>query len=65
MEDKWIPRPPSIKAAKKPLSWQRMVTTIAELAKYIDICHDFVEERVVSNEIRVIYCCTDDMIADI
>ena len=42
-----------------------MVTTIAELAKYIDICHHFVEERVVSNEIRVIYCCTEDMIADI
>ena len=36
-----------------------MVTTIAELAKYIDICHHFVEERVVSNEIRVIYCCTE------
>ena len=42
-----------------------MVTTIAELAKYIDIGHHFVEERVVSNEIRVIYCCTEDMIADI
>ena len=33
--------------------------------KHIDICHHFVRERVVSNEIRVIYCCTEDMVADI
>ena len=33
--------------------------------KHIDICHHFVRERVVSNEIRVIYCPTEDMIADI
>ena len=33
--------------------------------KYIDICHHFVRERVVSNEIRVIYCCTEEMVADI
>ena len=33
--------------------------------KHIDICHDFVRERVVSNEIKVIYCPTEDMIADI
>ena len=42
-----------------------MVNIIAELAKYIDIRHHFVQERVVSNEIRVIYCCTEDMVADI
>ena len=33
--------------------------------KHIDICHHFVPERVVSNEIQVIYCPTGDMIADI
>ena len=33
--------------------------------KHIDICHHFVRETVVSNEIRVIYCPTEDMIADI
>ena len=33
--------------------------------KHIDICHQFVRERVVSNEIQVIYCPTGDMIADI
>ena len=33
--------------------------------KHIDICHHFVRERVVSNEIQVIYCPTGDMIADI
>ena len=33
--------------------------------KHIDICHHFVRERVVSNEIRVIYCRTENMIADI
>ena len=33
--------------------------------KHIDICHHFVRERVVSNEIRVIYCPTEDMTADI
>ena len=44
---------------------------LAKNAKYhkrtnhIDICHHFVRERVVSNEIQVIYCPTGDMIADI
>ena len=33
--------------------------------KHIDICHHFVRERVVSNEIQVISCPTGDMIADI
>ena len=33
--------------------------------KHIDICHHFVRERVASHEIRVIYCPTEDMIADI
>jgi len=33
--------------------------------KHIDICHPFFRERVVSTEIRVIYCPTEDMIADI
>ena len=33
--------------------------------KHIDICHHFVRERVLSNEIRVIYCPTGDMLADI
>ena len=33
--------------------------------KHIGICHHFVRERVVSNEIRVIYCRTEDMVADI
>ena len=33
--------------------------------KHIDICHHFVRERVISNEIQVIYCPTRDMIADI
>ena len=34
-------------------------------AKHIDICHHLVRERVASHEIRVIYCPTEDMIADI
>ena len=33
--------------------------------KHIDICHHFVRERVLSNEIRVIYCPSEDMTADI
>ena len=33
--------------------------------KHIDICHHFVRERVLSNEIRVIYCPSEDMVADI
>ena len=33
--------------------------------KHIDICHHFVRERVISNEILVIYCPAGDMIADI
>ena len=33
--------------------------------KHIDICHHFVRERVISNEIQVIFCPTGDMIADI
>ena len=33
--------------------------------KHIDICHHFVRERVISNEIQVIYCPTGDTIADI
>lgn len=33
--------------------------------KHIDICHHFVQERVVSNEIRVIYCPSQDMVANI
>ena len=33
--------------------------------KHIDICHHFVREKVISNEIRVIYCRTQDMVADI
>ena len=33
--------------------------------KHIDICHHFVRERVVSKEIKVIYCPTENMIADI
>ena len=30
--------------------------------KHIDICHHFVRERVVSNEVRVIYCRTEDAV---
>ena len=30
---------------------------------YIVICHHFVRERVVSNENRVIYCRTENMVA--
>ena len=33
--------------------------------KHIDICHHFVRERVVFNEIQVIYCPIGDTIADI
>jgi len=33
--------------------------------KHIDICRHFVRERVVSSEIRVIYCRTEDMVAHI
>ena len=33
--------------------------------KRIGICHHFVRERVVSNEIQLIYCPTGNMIADI
>lgn len=46
-------------------------TELAKNAKYhdwtkhIEICHHFVREKVVSNEIREIYCRTQDMVADI
>lgn len=33
--------------------------------KHINICNHFVHERVVSYEIKLIYCPTEDMIADI
>ena len=33
--------------------------------KHIDICHHFIRERVMSNEIKVMYCNTKCMIADI
>ncbi len=33
--------------------------------KHIDICHHFIRERVMSNEIKVMYCNTKNMIADI
>ena len=33
--------------------------------KHIDICHHFVCERVFSEEIKVIYCPSDSMVADI
>ncbi|KAK3749555.1 hypothetical protein QZH41_007287 [Actinostola sp. cb2023] len=33
--------------------------------KHIDICHHFVRERIVSNEISVSFCPTEDMVADI
>jgi hypothetical protein len=33
--------------------------------KHIDICHHFVREKVVSNEIKVSFCPTEDMVADI
>jgi hypothetical protein len=33
--------------------------------KHIDVCHHFVRERVLSKEIKVIYCPTEDMVADI
>ena len=46
-------------------------TELAKNAKYhdwtkhIEIYHHFVREKVVSNEIREIYCRTQDMVADI
>ena len=33
--------------------------------KHIDVCHHFVRERVASNEVAVLYCPTDNMIANI
>ena len=33
--------------------------------KHIDICHHFIREGVMSNEIKVMYCNTMNMIADI
>ena len=33
--------------------------------KHIDISHHFVRERVISKEILVKYCPTDEMVADI
>lgn len=33
--------------------------------KHIDICHHFVRERVVTNEVNVVYCPSEDMVADI
>ena len=33
--------------------------------KHIDICHHFVRERVLTKEIEVSYCPTEEMIADI
>ena len=49
----------------------QVATELAKNAKYhnrtmyIDICHQFVRERVISNEIQVIYCPTGNIIADI
>ena len=33
--------------------------------KHVDICHHFVRERATANIIKVVYCPTEDMIADI
>ena len=33
--------------------------------RHIDICHHFVQERVVCNEIKAICCRTEDMVTDI
>ena len=61
----------SIKKKKIKKKKKKGAIELAKNAKYhnrtkhIDICHHFVRERVVSNEIRVIYCPTGDMVADI
>ena len=33
--------------------------------KHIDIAYHFIRERIASNEVKVIYCQTDDMLADV
>ena len=44
-------QPPSMKTTiKAPLIWLRMQSTTAEQNTF-DICHHFVRERVLSNEI--------------
>ena len=47
----------AIEMAKNPKNHKR--------TKHIDICHHFVRERVMLNEIKVIYCPTEDMVADV
>ena len=33
-------------------------------AKHIDICHHFIRERVSEGDIKLVYCPTGDMVAD-
>ena len=47
----------AIEMAKNPKNHKR--------TKHIDICHHFVRERVMLNEIKVIYCPTEDMVANV
>ena len=47
----------AIEMAKNPKNHKR--------TKHIDICHHFVRERVMLSEIKVIYCPTEDMVADV
>ena len=49
-----MPQPPSMKTTKAPLTELAKNAKYQSRTKHIDICHHFVRERVLSNEIRVI-----------
>ena len=54
-----------MRTTKERRSWPRIQNITVEQNTCIDIRHHFVRERVVANEINVVYCPTEDMVADV